>query len=124
MPSYFDIKAVVAGAAGWAAAIPIVMYAGPRSNEASSAGAKAAALALGVGIAAVTTPTLSYLLGWKTREEKLRGVALGIGAAQVLDGLVHVAYPKFYANDAADGLACASSIFWAAGLTGILSCYQ
>jgi hypothetical protein len=123
MANSFDAKALVSGALAWAAAIPAVMLVGPKTAESSATSNKVLALALGVGISAATTPLLSYVLNWRTREEKVRGIALALGTAQVLDGIVHIAHPKFYANDAGEGLACAGNIFWGAGLLGILSCY-
>lgn len=70
-----DWLTVAAGATAWAIAIPAVRIAGNGVVTGGSLG-KGLALIAGVGIAYVTTPILSMLLGWKTRHEKVRGVAL------------------------------------------------
>ncbi len=80
-------------------------------------------LGFGIGLAAVTTPALSYLLGWKTREARIRGIALALGMAQTLDGIVHTFYPTFYSTTLNYALAGAGNIFWGAGLLGIFSVF-
>jgi hypothetical protein len=72
-----DLTTMAAGAMGWAAAVPAVKVAG--ASVARSGGSftvMGGALVVGIGIAYVTTPLLSYLLDWKTPNEKVRGVAL------------------------------------------------
>eukprot|EP01039_Chlorochromonas_danica_P019199 gene19199-23212_t len=66
---------------------------------------------------------MSYLMGWKTREAKIRGIALALGTAQTLDGVVHMLYPHFYSTIPSVALAAAGNIFWGAGLLGIFSVY-
>jgi hypothetical protein len=78
---------------------------------------------MGVGIAYGTTPLLSCLMGWKTSERKVRGIALALGTACVLDGLVHIFLPTFYSKSYEEGIGCAGNIFLVAGLTGIFSAY-
>lgn len=80
-------------------------------------------IAFGVGLAAVTTPVLGYLLGWRTREERVRGIAIALGTAQTIDGLVHFFYPTLYAADPRVGIGAAGNIFLGAGLLGIFSAY-
>ncbi len=104
-------------------AIPVVKLVGPLTAGNSPIQNKVGALILGAGIAAVTTPILSSILGWKTRLERVRGIALALGAAQTLDGLVHLFHPTFYSANAAEGLSCAGNIFLGAGLLGIMSAY-
>jgi hypothetical protein len=123
MASISDLTTMAVGAVGWAAAIPAVKMAGA-GVAAGGAGEKSLALVIGVGIAAATTPLLSYLLQWQTPHERVRGVALALGAAQVTDGLFHLFWPAFYAVDAHVGLACAGNIFYGAGLLGIFSAYM
>lgn len=117
-----DTLAMLAGAGAWAAVIPIVKYAG-EACEVGGNNTKIAFLGFGVVLAGVTTPLMSYLLGWKTREARIRGIALALGMAQTLDGVVHVLYPNFYSSNPSFALASAGNIFWGAGLLGILSVY-
>jgi hypothetical protein len=117
-----DSVALLAGAGAWAAVIPLVKYAG-EVCELGGTNTKIAFLGFGVLVAGVTTPLLSYILGWKTREARIRGIALALGMAQTLDGFVHVLYPSFYSSNPSFALASAGNIFWGAGLLGILSVY-
>ena len=55
--------------------------------------------------------------------ERVRGIALALGAAQAIDGLVLVFVPRFYGADADASLGACSSIFLTAGLTGLASAY-
>jgi hypothetical protein len=131
-----DVKSIIAGMVAWLVAIPPVMIAGnavsavvdPTATTTKGSDGRlvlnrAAAVVVGVGIAKVTTPALSYIMGWTTPSQKVRGIALALGAAQTLDGIVHLFYPTFYANDPTVGLACAGNIFLGAGLLGIFSAY-
>ena len=123
MTTTSDIKSVVAGAVVWAVAIPAVKLVGQATAGDAALLNKGVALILGAGIAAATTPLMSKILSWKNRNERVRGIALALGAAQTLDGLVHIFWPKFYSDDGSVGLACAGNIFYGAGLLGILSAY-
>jgi len=67
---------------------------------------------------------MGYILGWKTQPERVRGIALALGTAQVLDGLVHFFKPNFYSSDHEESLASAGNIFFGAGMLGILSAYM
>ena len=119
-----DMKALAAGVMAWTVAIPAVKIAG--NGVASNEGyfAKIVALGVGAGIAACTTPLLGSMMGWRTSNERVRGIALALGAAQVVDGLVHLFNPTFYNNDHRVGIACAGNIFYGAGLLGIFSCFM
>jgi type IV secretory pathway VirB2 component (pilin) len=117
-----DITTMIAGAAAWMCAIPAVQVAG-RSVAKGGTGTKVGAVVAGVIIAYGTTPLLSYLFGWKTAHQKVRGIALALGTAQVIDGLVHIFQPSFYSNGHQEGIGCAGNIFLGAGLLGIFSTY-
>lgn len=117
-----DVIALGAGVAVWVAVIPLVQYAGRVCVEQGQTG-KNLFLLIGVGIAAATTPAVSYALGWKTRDAKIRRIALALGAANTIDGLVHILYPHFYSSASPIALAAAGNIFWGAGLLGIFSVY-
>ena len=123
MASISDLQSLAVGAAGWAVAIPAVKIAGSGVANGGT-NEKALALVVGIGIASCTTPLLSYIMSWKTPHERVRGIALALGAAQVTDGLMHLFFPEFYSADKAVGLACAGNIFYGAGLLGIFSAYQ
>ena len=118
-----DIKTMVLGAIGWTVAIPAVKIAGSAVATPSSNGNKIMAVLVGIGIAASTTPILSFVRGWKTPTEKVRGVALALGTAQVIDGLVHIFMPNFYDQNLNVSVGCAGNIFFGAGLLGIFSAY-
>lgn len=122
-----DFKSLVAGVVAWVLAVPPVTVVGHAvvaiNDEQDKTANKIGALVVGVVVAGATTPLLSYVMGWKTPSQKVRGVALALGAAQTLDGLVHIFYPAFYAADPTVGLGCAGNIFWGAGLLGIFSAY-
>jgi hypothetical protein len=124
--SSFDAKALLIGGIGWVGVIPLVRgigrYTAARTNNQDTR--KAIGMGAGVIIAAVTTPLISSVLGWETTEEKTRGIALGLGVAQLTDGVVHLLFPSFYDKDDQTAIQCAGHIFWGAGLVGILSCYQ
>jgi type IV secretory pathway VirB2 component (pilin) len=117
-----DLVTMVAGGAAWTCAIPAVQLAG-RSVAKGGTGTKVAAVVAGVIIAYGTTPLLSYLMSWKTAETKVRGIALALGTAQVIDGLVHIFMPTFYSKSHPVGIGCAGNIFLGAGLLGIFSSY-
>ena len=51
-------------------------------------------------------------------------IALALGAAQTIDGLVHMFMPDFYSADRETSVGCAANIFYGAGLLGIFSAYQ
>ena len=127
-----DLKIMAAGAAAWAAAVPAVKIAGNAivGSDSSTTGsdddltvAKTGAVAVGVLIAVGTSKFLPYVMGWKTPYEKVRGVALALGTAQTIDGLVHIFFPTFYATSPAVSVGCAANIFFGAGLLGLLSAY-
>ncbi len=124
-----DFKTLVAGAVAWALAIPPVMIAGNAvvatdgTNPKDLVVNKIIALVVGVGISGATTPALSYVMGWTSPSQKVRGIALALGAAQTIDGLVHIFYPAFYSSDPSVGLGCAGNVFLGAGLLGIFSAY-
>lgn len=82
-----DVNAMIAGSVAWAVAVPAVMWVGPLTAEGGNTG-KAVALVVGVGIAAATTPLVSSIMGWQTREQRVRGIALALGTAQTIDGIV------------------------------------
>ena len=126
MLSTDDMFTMALGAGAWAVAIPAVKIAGTSvANEPTGENTtKVLACVVGVGIAYITTPLLSYIRNWKTSNEKVRGIALALGTAQVVDGLCHMFYPTFYTNDPSTGLACAGNIFYGAGLLGIFSAIQ
>jgi len=117
-----DVKIMVLGALGWAAAVPVVKMAG--SSSAKSSTNKLIGYGVGAGISLITTPLLSSLLGWESPHERVRGVALALGTAQVIDGIVHLFYPKFYNRDRDAAILSAGHIFSGAGLLGILSAYM
>ena len=117
-----DLKALAAGAAAWAAAVPIVKLVGPTVASGKPA-AKAGILLLCLGISAATTPLLARVLGWRSPSERVRGIALALGMAQCVDGLVHFVAPTFYSNDAHAALGSAGAVFFAAGTLGIFSAF-
>ncbi len=118
-----DLKAVAAGAVAWAAFIPVVSVIGPVTAGKVKPLTFAAVFGLHLGIAYATTPVMAALLGWKTSEEKVRGIAIGLGVAQVLDGVAHILFPKIYNNDSNVALSGAGNIFLGAGLLGLFSAY-
>jgi hypothetical protein len=124
--SSFDSKALLVGGIAWVCVIPLVRgigrYTAARTSNRDTR--KAIGMGAGVIVAAVTTPLISAMLGWETREEKTRGIALGLGVPQLIDGVVHILFPNFYDKDDQIAIQCAGHIFWGAGLLGILSCYQ
>lgn len=117
-----DLKTMAAGAAAWAIAVPAVRFAGSACT--SSEANRYAAVVAGVGIAYATTPLLSKLMKWKTPSEKVRGIALALGTAQVIDGLLHIFVPSFYSDHADTKVACAGNVFLGAGLLGLFSAFQ
>lgn len=117
-----DVIALIAGAGAWASVIPLVSFAGQKCVEGGT-NTQVIFLVFGVGLAAITTPLLSSILGWKTRSARIRGIALALGMAQTLDGIVHTFYPAFYSNNPYYGIAAAGNIFWGAGLLGIFSVF-
>jgi hypothetical protein len=119
-----DLITVAAGAAAWSLAIVPVKSVGAFCANSDVVANKIFAMLLGVGIAYSTTPIMSFLLGWTTPYQKVRGVALALGAAQVTDGIIQMWIPTFYNSDPMVGILCASNIFYGAGLLGIFSAYQ
>ena len=117
-----DAVALAAGAAAWALAVPVVKLVGP-AVATGGPRARIATVLLALGISAVTTPLLSRLLGWTRREQRVRGIALALGAAQTIDGAIHIFSPSFYSTNGAAALGSAGAIFSAAGFLGILSVY-
>jgi hypothetical protein len=117
-----DVVSLLTGAGAWAVAIPLVKYAADACANGGT-DTKVLFLGIGVGIAWVTTPLLSSILGWRTRQARIRGIALALGMAQTLDGVVHLLYPNFYSASSSAAIAGAGNIFWGAGLLGILSVY-
>jgi hypothetical protein len=115
-----DSVSLAAGAAAWAAAVPLVRAVGPVVAN-GGARTRGGVLLLALAIGAGTTPLLARLLGWKSSAERVRGVALALGAAQTLDGVVHLFAPTFYSAKHSEALGAAGSIFSAAGLLGIFS---
>jgi hypothetical protein len=118
-----DLKSIGIGVIAWSLAVPAVKYAGDAVVKGGQV-TKVVALAFGGGLAASTTPLLSYIMGWKTPHSRVRGIALALGAAQTIDGLVYLFLPDFYSNDPQASVACAGNIFYGAGLLGILSAYM
>ena len=117
-----DIKAIVAGSIGWTVAIPLVRLVGPRVSSGSNL-EKVSVLTLCLGIGIVTTPLLSHILNWHTSNERIRGIALALGTAQCIDGVVNMFIPDFYSPNALHALGGVASIFAAAGTLGIFSVY-
>ena len=115
-----DVKSIGVGVLAWAAAVPVVFLAGPVVAKGGT-GTKLGMLGVGLGIAVATTPLLSYLLGWNSRSDRVRGIALALGTAQVIDGLIFFFRPDFYSPDKGVALAAAGNIFFGAGALGILS---
>jgi hypothetical protein len=85
MSSSSDLVTMIVGASAWAMAIPAVKIAGKGVVTGQSTG-KCLALIAGLGIAYATTPLLSMLMGWKTPNQKVRGVALvsDLGLFQII----------------------------------------
>jgi hypothetical protein len=119
-----DLITIATGVAGWSLAIVPVKSVGAFCGGGDGPANKIFAMTLGVGIAYCTTPILSFVLGWTTPYQKVRGVALALGAAQVTDGVMQMWFPTFYNSDHGIGILCASNIFYGAGLLGIFSAYQ
>jgi hypothetical protein len=117
-----DILAMVGGAVGWTAAILPVKWLGALVAS-GGASVDMLAVVLGVLIAVATTPLVSFLMGWKTREARIRGVALALGMAQTIDAVVHLFFPTFYSSNPQVALACAGNILFGAGLLGIFCVY-
>jgi hypothetical protein len=118
-----DVSSMIAGAVAWTMAIVPVATVG-KVVHAGGTGTKVLALILGTGIAAGTTPLLAYVMNWKTQYARVRGIALALGTAQTIDGLVHLFLPHFYNKDHAIGVMCSANIFFGAGLLGIFSAYM
>jgi len=121
-----DLKSLGIGAIAWSLAVPAVKFAGDAVAKEKGSGntAKIGAVVFGACLAASTTPLLSYIMGWKTPHSRVRGIALALGAAQTIDGLVHLFMPDFYSTDRNTSVACAGNIFYGAGLLGIFSAYM
>lgn len=118
-----DMKTMLAGAAAWTAAIVPVSMVG-KIVSTGGTGAKVVALIVGAGISAGTTPLLASLMNWKTQYARVRGIAIALGTAQTIDGLVHLFLPHFYNQDHSIGIMCSANIFFGAGLLGIFSAYM
>ena len=118
-----DAKSFAAGFAAWAAAIPIVKVAGEYTADGAT-GKLLMMGSVGLGIAFATTPLLSAILGWRTREQRVRGIAIALGVAQTIDGVVHLLYPSFYSSNPSVALSAAGHIFFGAGALGILSAFS
>ena len=118
-----DLKTVAAGVVAWTAAIIPVSMAGKIVSEGGT-GTKILALVLGTGIAAGTTPLLAYFMDWKSQYARVRGIAIALGTAQTIDGLVHLFLPHFYNENHYTGIMCSANIFFGAGLLGIFSAYM
>jgi hypothetical protein len=119
-----DIITLAAGVGAWGIAILPVKAVGDFCAKSDGPANKIVAMGLGVGIAYFTTPLMSYFLGWTTPYQKVRGIALALGAAQVTDGIVQMWFPTFYHRDHHVAILSASNIFYGAGLLGIFSAYQ
>jgi hypothetical protein len=118
-----DLKTIGVGTLAWTLAIPAVKVAG-NGVATGGTGSKILALIVGTGIAAGTTPILSYIMNWKTQYSRVRGIAIALGTAQTIDGLVHLFFPQFYSDNHHVGIMCSANIFFGAGLLGIFSSYQ
>mmetsp|Transcript_37590 Transcript_37590/g.91366 ORF Transcript_37590/g.91366 Transcript_37590/m.91366 type:complete len:134 (+) Transcript_37590:122-523(+) len=126
-----DLKIMAAGAGAWAVAIPAVKIAGnaivgsetEKSPDDNLAVAKTGAAIVGVLISVGTSKFLPHVMDWKTPYEKVRGIAIALGTAQTIDGLVHIFCPAFYATSPAVSVGCAANIFFGAGLLGLFSAY-
>lgn len=110
------------GGAAWLVAVPIVKFA-CKVSAGNEVGPKIATMALGALIAAVTTPVASMLVGWKSRDEKVRGIAIMLGVAQMIDGVVHLFFPAFYSSNTQQATAASGNIFFGAGALGIASAF-
>lgn len=82
---------------------------------------KLLAFIVGIVIAAGTTSLLPYLTNWKSQYVCFRGIAIALGSAQTIDGLMHLFPPHFYGED--HYIMCSASIFFGAGLLGIFITY-
>jgi hypothetical protein len=122
MSAVFDAKSLAAGALVWLAVIPVVKWAG-RVTVNSTTPQKLGLFALHVAVAAATPPLLTYALSCETSAERLRGVTLALGAAQILDGVAHIVKPNVYSDNAPVAIASAGNVFFAAGLLGVFSVY-
>jgi uncharacterized oligopeptide transporter (OPT) family protein len=118
-----DAVALAAGAAGWVVAIPVVQFAGSLAKNEQTPN-KLLVLGLGFVISLATTPLIGYFLGWKTRASRIRGIALALGMAQTIDGVVHMFHPEFYSADKVAAHYASSSIFFGAGVLGIASVFS
>lgn len=110
------------GVLGWAVAVPVVRLAGEISKSHGDS-AKWGVLGLGFSISLFTTPLGGSLLGWKTQDSRIRGIAIALGTAQMIDGVVHMFYPDFYSADPTEARASSAAIFFGAGCLGVLSCF-
>jgi type IV secretory pathway VirB2 component (pilin) len=126
-----DLATMLVGAAAWTLAIiPVKMAGSACANENGTAEKSKAAfnksvcMVIGVAIAAVTTPAIAGLCGWRSAHERVRGIAIALGTAQTIDGMMHIWNPTFYSKNRDVAVACAGNIFLGAGLLGILSAYM
>jgi cytochrome c biogenesis protein CcdA len=128
-----DLSTMAVGALAWTAAIVPVKLAGSACaadddavvrRKGRDAFNRGVCVLFGIALAAVTTPALSYLCGWKTSHDRVRGIAIALGTAQTIDGLTHIFNPSFYATNKSVSIACAGNIFFGAGLLGIFSAYM
>jgi hypothetical protein len=126
-----DLSTMAVGALAWTAAIVPVKLAGSACadddavvRKGRNAFHRGVCVLVGIALAAVTTPAMAYLCGWKTPHERVRGIAIALGTAQTIDGLTHIFNPSFYAKNKSVSIACAGNIFFGAGLLGIFSAYM
>lgn len=124
MSSSSDLLTLAAGAGAWSLAIVPVKWVGTFCAQGAGPTNKILAMTAVTILAYITTPLMSMLFGWKTPHQKVRGIALALGAAQVTDGIMQLWFPTFYNNDHRVGILSASNIFLGAGLTGIFSALQ
>jgi len=119
-----DLASLGIGALAWASVIPLVSFAGEAiKRQNSSVGPKLLFLGVGAALALVTTPLLARILGWRTRHARVRGIALSLGTAQTLDGIVHMFFPQFYSNDPIAAHYASACVFFGAGTLGIASAF-
>lgn len=118
-----DLLSAGVGAVAWGAVIPFVKFAGKAIAATEKNTTKVMVLGAVLALSIVTTPIAGKLLKWERREERIRGVAIGLGIAQTLDGLVHMFNPTFYSNNPVEANYSSAAIFFGAGTLGILSCF-
>eukprot|EP01100_Stratorugosa_tubuloviscum_P002302 TRINITY_DN1534_c0_g1_i3.p1 TRINITY_DN1534_c0_g1~~TRINITY_DN1534_c0_g1_i3.p1 ORF type:complete len:123 (-),score=50.71 TRINITY_DN1534_c0_g1_i3:185-553(-) len=70
----------------------------------------------------LTIQKLMKLNGWKTRAQKVEGIAIGTAVALILDGIAHAYWPNIYGSEA-NIRRSAGWIFWTAGW-GIITSFN